>query len=248
MNNKLKALILAGGRGKRLSEITPAKNKCMLELGGKPLINHSLDYAIDAGVDEIVIVVGYRAEDIINRFGVEYRGVGVRYVIQQEQKGLVHAIESAIDALDGADFMTFLGDEAIIGPNHRNALKYFYDNNLYAVCGVTKAIRRSEISKTYSIIEDDNNRVFRLIEKPRKPINDIQGTGNCIFRADILNYIEYVPISHQRGEKEFPDLIQCAIDEGEDVRSHIIGERYTNINTEEDIRLYNELLQEDEKA
>jgi NDP-sugar pyrophosphorylase family protein len=59
---------------------------------GKPLIQYSLENALAAGVEEIVIVVGYRAEDIINHFGISFQGVLMRYVIQSECRGLVNAI------------------------------------------------------------------------------------------------------------------------------------------------------------
>ena len=71
----MKALILAGGRGKRLTRLTRKKNKSMLEIFGKPLIEYNLDQAVDMGVKEIIIVVGYRSKEIINHVGKEYRGI-----------------------------------------------------------------------------------------------------------------------------------------------------------------------------
>ena len=62
----MKALVLAAGRGSRLGDGTAAMNKCMLRLGGKPLVQYSLENAVRAGISEIVVVVGYRAQDIIN--------------------------------------------------------------------------------------------------------------------------------------------------------------------------------------
>ncbi|MBF0621035.1 MAG: nucleotidyltransferase family protein [Magnetococcales bacterium] len=232
----MKGLILAGGRGSRLKERTVNTNKCMLSFKGKPLISYSLDCAISTGLTEIIIVVGYRAEDIINQFGIHYQGAKIQYVIQQERKGLVHAIETASEALDGADFMTFLGDEVMHGARHKEMLDYFQDNNLFSVCGVTIPKDRSEVSKTYGILQGEDNKIFRLIEKPPRPLNNIQGTGNCLFRNGILEFIPYTPISHQRTEKEFPDLIQCAIDAGHDVRSFSIGTSYKNINTQSEIQ------------
>ena len=67
----MKALVLAGGRGSRLQKLTNNKSKCMREFRGHPLIEYSLENARRAGVNEIVIVVGYKAESIINRFGHE---------------------------------------------------------------------------------------------------------------------------------------------------------------------------------
>ncbi len=232
----LKALILAGGRGNRLGAPSDTANKCMLPLLGKPLVQYSLENAVAAGVEAIVLVVGYRAEDIINHFGNEFRGSPIRYVIQAEQKGLVHAMECARGAVDGADVMLFLADEVLSKPNHDEMLRRFREEALFAVCGIVRVRDRSQIRKTYALLADEGTRtIYRLIEKPRTPINDIMGTGNCIMRAAIYDYLDRTPINVERGEKELPDLIQCAVDEGRLVKFFDIGDGYINVNTPEDI-------------
>ena len=235
MKRDLKALVLAGGRGKRLEGVSSNINKCMLDFKGQPLISYSLANAVRAGVSEIVIVVGYRAEDIINCFGTSYEGTRIKYVIQKEQRGLVNAIECARDTIDGWDFMSFLGDEILIDPRHQQMLDLYYSRDLYVMCGVVKVKDFSQISKTYAVIQDDSSNIFRLVEKPKKPLNNVMGTGNCIFRNSIFDYIVDTPINPKRGEKELVDLIQCAIDEGNPVKSFDIGSGYININLEEDI-------------
>jgi dTDP-glucose pyrophosphorylase len=232
----MKALILAAGRGKRLKENTDQQNKCMLVLLGKPVIEYTLDIisTID-DIDEIVIVVGYMAEDIVNRYGTSYKGKKIKYVIQSQQKGLVHAIESAKHTINGDDFMLFLGDEIMLNPRHHLMIDEFKKEKLFSICGVFVEKNKERISKTYAIMQDEQRRIFRMIEKPRKPLNDWMGTGNCIFRNEIFSYIERTPINPSRGEKELPDLIQCAIDEGNIVKSFNICDWYTNINSEEDL-------------
>jgi len=233
----MKALILAAGRGKRLKENTDQRNKCMLSLFGKPVIEYSLSQIVaNEVVDETVIVVGYKAEDIVNRYGNTYKGKRIKYVIQAQQKGLVHAIESAEHAINGEDFMLFLGDEILLNPRHHLMIDEFKKGNLFGICGVVHELNRDRISKTYAIMQDEQRRIFRLIEKPRKPMNDWMGTGNCIFRNEIFSHIDRTPINPNRGEKELPDLIQCAIDEGNLVKSFNICDWYTNINSEEDLR------------
>jgi len=246
MGKRLKALILAGGRGKRLENVSTDINKCMLKLHNRPLISYSLDNAVNAGVDEIIIVVGYRAEDIINEFGNNYSGTKVTYAIQREQKGLVHAIETARDALNGSDFITFLGDEILIEPKHAEMIEFFQSGDPFVVCGVVIPEERGEISKTYAIIQDEHSTVHRLIEKPKKPLNDIQGTGNCIFNNSIFDYIEETPINQKRGEKELVDMIQCAVDDGRTVKTFNIGLGYFNINLEGDIALFEDRIIEHE--
>ena len=232
----MKALILAAGRGSRLGEHPDDGNKCMLRLFGKPLVEYSLENAVRAGVDEIVMVVGYRAEAIINAFGIEYRGTRIRYVIQQERRGLVHAIECAKESVGDNDFMLFLADEILWAPNHEAMVRTFEEDELFVICGVVHEEDAAEIQKTYAVIEDDRDRrIYRLVEKPRRPHNDVRGTGNCIFRSKIFDYIDLTPINQSRNEKELPDLIQCAIDDGLAVRAFDIGDVYVNINTPEDI-------------
>lgn len=63
----------------------------------------------------------------------------------------------------------------------------------------------------------------------------MMGTGNCVFRNEIFEYIPLTPINQQRGEKELPDLIQCAIDDGNMVKCFDIGGAYINVNTVDDI-------------
>jgi dTDP-glucose pyrophosphorylase len=233
----MKALILAGGRGKRLDDLSAQNNKCMIQVNGRPAIEYNLDNAVSAGVDEVVIVVGYRAEDIINYLGTSYKNIRLRYVIQWEQRGLVHAIECAREALGGDDFMLLLGDEIMSNPRHRAMAEEFNKGEVFALCGILWVDNMNLIKRTYTLIQDENNRIHRLIEKPRHPLNNYQGTGDCVFRNSIMNYIEVTPIHHERNEKELPDLIQCAIDEGQIVKSFIICDRYSNINMKDDISI-----------
>jgi len=227
----MKALILAGGRGKRLGSATEARNKCMMEVLGKPIIEYSLQCAAHDAVREIVIIVGYRAEEIINRYGNHFAGKRIRYAIQREQRGLVHAIDSARDALAGDDFMLMLGDELLIRPRHEEMLTLFEEQRLFGVCGVVAVEDRSLIRKTYAIIQGPDDEIYRLIEKPRNPMNKWMGTGNCVFKNKLLSYIDETPINQARGEKELPDLIQCAIDDGNIIKSFRICDVYVNVNS-----------------
>jgi dTDP-glucose pyrophosphorylase len=243
----MKAIILAGGRGKRLKDITDPHraNKCMLKFNGKPLIQYSLDAARAGQIDEIIILVGYRAEDFINTYGINYKDMRIRYVIQQKQKGLVHAIGQCQEYLEDDDFMLFLGDEIFIDSNPMKMIEEFKREGLFGICGVTKVEDLSQIKKTYAVIyNQDTHDIYRLIEKPRNPINSLMGTGNCIFKNDIVKYIPYTPINQSRHEKELPDLIQCAIDDGKPVKLFQINSQYININTRDEIKQAEQLFKE----
>jgi len=232
----MKALILAGGRGNRINEFSENQNKCMIPFQGKPLLEHNLKRIARQDVTEIVVVVGYKAEDIINHYGIRFLDKRIRYVIQREQKGLVHAVECARDALEGEDFFLMLGDEILVASREAEMIRYYRENDgVFVVCGILRAQQPDQIRRTYTLVKDDRDTVFRLIEKPRRPINEFQGTGHCIFRNDILDYVDITPIHHERHEKELPDLIQCCIDDGKVVKAFLICDRYANVNSSEDL-------------
>ena len=240
----MKALILAGGRGSRLNEATAARNKCMLRYDGRYILEYSFENALMAKVESIVLLVGYHAESIINEFGNSYRGVPIQYVIQWERKGLVHAIECTRETIAGSDFFLFLADEVMVEPRHAEMRASFEATGAFGLCGVVRADDIANVSRTYTIFHNqDDGRIHRLIEKPRNPLNNIQGTGNCVFRNGIFDYIQHTPINQVRQEKELPDLIQCAVDDGQPVKMHRVGERYINVNAMDDFRAAFALLE-----
>jgi len=235
----MKTLILAAGRGKRLGEFSDDKNKCMLLICGKPLIEYSLDCAIQIDSSEIIIVIGYRGSEIAKRYNDSYQGKKIVYVKQDEQCGLVHAIECAKVALGTEDFMLMLGDELMVKPKHKEMAELFKRENLFGVCGALTVEDINLVKKTYSVIEGNNRQVIHLVEKPANPQNNIMGTGNCIFNNGILSYISTTPINQKRGERELPDLIQCAIDDGKKIKSFEICDHYINVNIPEEITKLN---------
>jgi dTDP-glucose pyrophosphorylase len=233
----LKALVLAGGRGNRLNELSKEQNKCMIKIRGKHLIEYNLDNALEVDVNEIVLVVGYKAETVINLLGNNYKGKPIQYVIQSEQNGLVHAIECAQQYINGDDFFLMLGDEMLFNAKNLAMINLFKKNKeIFGICGIVKVNDSNQIKKTYTIIQGPHHDIYRLIEKPRHPLNEFQGTGHCVFRNQIYDYIKYTPIHHERNEKELPDLIQCAIDDSMTIKAFMICDKYTNVNTHEDIK------------
>ncbi|MDO8528361.1 MAG: sugar phosphate nucleotidyltransferase [Nanoarchaeota archaeon] len=239
----MKALILAGGRGKRLDDWTENKNKSMIKLFEKPIIEYNLEHAIEAGVKEIIIVIGYKGEEIKRAFGKEYKGIPIKYILQKEQRGVIHAIECARHTIGDSDFLLMLADEIVPESKIKEMAKKFRKENLFAICGIINEKQTASIGKTYSAMVNEKNRVFRLIEKPKVVINKIKGTGHCILKNDMLNYLERTPINANRGERELVDWIQVAVDDGKEVYVYPISRiGYVNVNTKEDYDLAKELL------
>lgn len=247
----MKAVILAAGRGNRLSDKTNNINKCMLKLNEKPILEYNIQRACEIPeINEIIVVVGYQKEDIIKHFGFDYNEKNIRYIYQWEQLGLVNALEVAKDILNGEDFFLMLGDEILVDSRHKEMVKDFLNNNyIFGFCGMVKQKDSSKISKTYGIFTSDDSYerecICRLIEKPRTPPNNhLQGTGHCVFRNSILNYIDETPVNVRRGrqEKELPDLIQSAIDNCQIIKPYIVADGYCNVNDLSDLKEAEEMI------
>ena len=236
----MQALLLAGGRGNRLDELTIERNKCMIQLAGKPLIWYNLKHLANAGIKETVIVVGYKAETIINTFGTNFDGMSIRYVLQKEQRGIINAVECASHEIK-EDFLLALADEVHINPRLNEMIEAFKSRNVFGICGVVVEESQDRIKHTYAIIPIEK-RIVRLIEKPSHPLNNFMGTGYCIFKHEILTVLERTPVNQSRGEKELPDWIQCAIDVGHIIELMVVSEHYININYKEDVDRAKQLI------
>lgn len=239
----MKGIILAAGKGSRLREVTNDLNKCLFPVNGKSLIKHNVERMCSLSeITECIIVVGYGAEAIMREIGNVVDNKKITYCIQQEQKGLVDALESAIIALDKEDFFMILGDEVIIEDNYSQALKKFIESNIYGSIGIIEVDNVALVRKTYTFIIDDNGNMSDFVEKPDVPFSSYMGTGNVFFKGEVLKLLDDVPISKKRGEKELVDVFNLILQRNQKVSSFIVGKSYININTREDIEMLDDIM------
>lgn len=87
----MKAIILAAGSGTRLKPITDTMPKCLIEIGDRTLLEHSLDNLKQNGIKEVLLVIGYLGEMIKNKIGADYKGMNIRYVENKKYSTTGHA-------------------------------------------------------------------------------------------------------------------------------------------------------------
>ncbi|MEM4780112.1 MAG: nucleotidyltransferase family protein [Halalkalicoccus sp.] len=107
------ALVFAAGRGTRLRPHTDETPKPLLDVAGDPILARCLRAVVDP-VDRIVLVVGYRAREIRERFGDSFAGTPIEYAHQERREGLAHAVLAAAEFLDGT-VLTVNGDNVFDG-------------------------------------------------------------------------------------------------------------------------------------
>ena len=105
----MQAVILAAGEGTRLRPLTYETPKPLLKINGKCLMEYNIDQLPDE-IDELVIVIGYKGEQIRKYFGNNYKGRKVTYVEQNDFLGTGHALKMCQDVLDER-FLVLMGDD-----------------------------------------------------------------------------------------------------------------------------------------
>ena len=172
----------------------------MLPVADRPLAAHTVDAAVDAGADEIVLVIGYEGETVRDYFGAEYRDVPVSYAVQTERAGTAHAVDAASEHIDGP-FAVLNGDN-LYDPA---AVERLFDR-CPAVCAV-----EVDEPRNYGVLGTEDGVVDEIIEKPSNPATNLANAGAYAFPERAREWLE-VPES-ERGEREITDVLAAVLDQ-----------------------------------
>ncbi len=202
-----KAVVLAAGIGKRMRPLTYHRPKPMVYLLNKPLVQHVVEGLRDAGVEEILLVVGYMREVVERHFGDGSSfGVKVFYILQEKQLGTGHAARLAEDFVGDEDFLLTFGDIIVPPETYRREIELFFEKDADAVIGVNPLPIES-VKQGASVIVDEEGRLLEIIEKPEDPKSDLNNSGVFVFKNEIFDYIRNLRLS-ARGEYELTDAIR----------------------------------------
>ena len=196
----MQTVVLAAGEGTRMRPLTAAQPKPMLPVAGKPLLEHTLDRAVEAGADRLVVVVGYESDRVRDHFGSTHGGVDLEYAVQTEQRGTADAVSAAAPLLADEPFVVLNGDALY----DQASLDTLYSN------GPGVGSYRVDNPSAYGVLQpaaDDDTRVTGVVEKPANPDSNLINTGAYVFPAaahDLLN-VE----TSERGELELTDVLEA---------------------------------------
>ncbi|TSC56764.1 MAG: bifunctional UDP-N-acetylglucosamine pyrophosphorylase / Glucosamine-1-phosphate N-acetyltransferase [Parcubacteria group bacterium Gr01-1014_18] len=151
----MQVVILAAGRGVRMMPLTADRPKPLVLLGGKPLIQHTLEQLPET-ISEIIFVVGYLGDHIKQTFGNTWKGIPITYVEQSEPKGTFHALKQAKNILKNR-FMVLMADDLYAQADLESLLVHD------AAILVQKVTGPSE--KYGVVLTDANMGVTEIIEK-----------------------------------------------------------------------------------
>lgn len=154
-------VLMAGGLGSRLSPMTDDCPKPLLKVGTKPILETILDNFIEYGFQRFYLSVNYRADMIRDYFGDGSKwGIEIKYIYENMRLGTAGAL-SLIEEVPSEPLIVMNGD-LLTKVNFQQLLEFHTDSNAQA----TMCVREYEYQVPYGVVEVDNHRLMRIVEKP----------------------------------------------------------------------------------
>jgi len=193
----MEGVVLAAGEGKRMRPLTARRPKVMLPLANRPMMEHLVCAARDAGITDFVFVVGYGEREIRSHFGDGSElGINIRYAPQRQQHGTADAVRSVRD-LVSEPFLLLNGDMILKNTDIADLCR----------CKIPcMGISTTDHPGDYGTVMVENDLVISLEEKSKNPKSDLINAGAYLFSSDIFDAVDRVRIS-SRGELELTDAL-----------------------------------------
>jgi len=233
----MKALILCAGLGKELTPITSTIPKPMIVLQGKTILQRIIENLRDCGIKDIVIVVGYRKEQVMNFFknGFDF-GVNINYVVQESLKGVEDAILKAKNLLEQEEFFILIHGDIVA---EKGIISRVLNTHNYFDYCMTLALTLATKPERYgSVLIDEEGRVKKIVEKPiagKEPGNYV-AAGVYILSSEIFKMLEKTPVLDQ--------VIQNMIDQGVEFYGAIWEKNWVDIGRPWHVLKANKIIME----
>ena len=210
------AVLLAAGRGTRMGQLTRDVPKPMIEVRGKPVLQHIVEGLRGAGVREFLIVVGYHANAVCEHFGDGPRfNIDIKYATQAVQDGTGRVVDLARDFTENLPFVLSYGDILVEPRNYKRIVDL--DDDVEAVVSVKK---NEDVSQGGAVFVNEQMELVDLREKPKpgEPTSPWYNAGLYAFRPSIFEFTAKLQPS-PRGEYELTDAIRDLARSGKKVQA-----------------------------
>lgn len=237
----MRGVILAGGHGKRLNPLTTITNKHLLPVYKKPMIYYPIETLAKVGIKEILIVtsgeyLGHFYK--LLRTGEEF-GVKLHYEIQEGNEGTGAALLCSEEFVKDDEFMVILGDN-IVTENIKSFVDEFEEEKKDFEAKIL--ITESENPQLYGVVEFKDNKITRLVEKPKEPFSNYVNTGLWIFKPTVFELLKKMKIS-SRNEYETTDILHLYAEQGK-LSYGILKSKWTDAGTFEQLYQATVLMKE----
>jgi glucose-1-phosphate thymidylyltransferase len=235
----LRGVILAGGKGSRLGELTRVTNKHLLPVGPFPMVYHPLKKMVEAGIRDILLVSGTEhMGDFVELLGSgREHGCNLTYRVQDEAGGIAQALGLAELHCRGMRSLVILGDNIFLDPLEKllSAANQFPERAWVALKQVHDPGR-------YGVAELKGDRIVGIEEKPKQPKSDYAVAGIYLYPPDVYDVVKQLRPS-ARGELEITDVNRHYLDAGR-LGYTILSGYWTDAGTLDSLAVANELVRE----
>ena len=228
--NTTKAVLLAAGRGTRMRDLTEALPKPMLEVRGKPVLQHIVEGLRDNGLTNLLIVVGWRAEMVKDFFGNGSKlDVRIQYETQTVQDGTGRVVALARDFVGADSFLLSYGDILVAPENYQRIC-----DALVEAEAVISVKRSDDVSQGGAVFVNEEFELVDLREKPKpgEPTSPWYNAGIYAFRPSIFDFIAKLEPS-PRGEYELTDAVRDLALSGKKVQALEIAGNWADVRDPE---------------
>ena len=207
----MKGVILAGGLGTRLKPITNVTNKHLLPVYNKPMIYYPLQTLIDAGIKDILIVSGPEHSGHFLRLLGSGKNFGVKltYEIQEEPKGIAHALSLVENFVEGEPFVVILGDNIF-----EDDISEFVKEFEKMESGACVFLKEVPDANRFGVAEVDGNKIVSIEEKPKNPKSNYATVGLYMYDGTVFDVIRALKPS-ARGQYEITDVNNAYLKKGQ---------------------------------
>jgi NDP-sugar pyrophosphorylase family protein len=230
MDAAMKAVILAAGKGTRMGELTSNLPKPMLDVDGKPVLEHIVEGLRDeAGLKDFFIITGWCGNVIRDHFGDGKRwSVNIAYGEQVVQDGTGKAPELAKDWIGQDRFLLTYGDILLRPPtDYKLLVDAFKEDGVIAV----KKVKDEELSKGGAVVLDQDGYMIDLVEKGgsgQVPANAYYNAGIYLLTPAIFTCTATLQKS-PRGEYEFTDALKAIVKAGARLRGVTLRREWADV-------------------
>ena len=223
------AVIMAGGLGTRLGELTKETPKPLLPIAGKPLISLIAEQLCSHGIEQIFISINYKGSKIKDWFkNNPILGSNISFLEEKEFLGTAGAL-SLLPTIPSEPFVVINGD--IISPINYGSLLEFHNANHNSM---TLCTREYSFQVPYGVLQINGSKLLSIEEKPSQ--NIFINAGIYVLSPELLSYIP------KNKRYDMPELINTALNKGKNISCYPVSDFWLDIGTPKDYLKANEEL------